>query len=163
LHACTLARLHAFSDELGATFSPLNAQGIIYLIKSLPVNICSEHSDYLINLLLQLAQSPEYEMQDCALLVLLHSMERFQPQQIIVLWELRIQFANSGLILKPILVVLQQSEALPPDFVEEVIIDIYIYLQSGNHRFLCSALKIIMWYMSCHLHCNAMQSIWNSQ
>jgi hypothetical protein len=72
--------LPAFNDELGTTVSPLNAQEIIYLIKSLPANICLEHSDYLISLLLQLAQSPEYEVQECALLVLSHSMERFQPQ-----------------------------------------------------------------------------------
>jgi hypothetical protein len=92
--------LHAFSNKLGITFLSLNAQGIIYLIKSLPVNIYSKHSDYLnlISLLLQLTQSPKYEVQECALLVLLHSMERFQPQQIVVLWELRTQFANSGLI-----------------------------------------------------------------
>jgi hypothetical protein len=67
--------LHAFSNELGTTCSPLNAQGIIHLIESLSANIYSEHSDYLISLLLHLAQSPEYEMQERALLVLLHSME----------------------------------------------------------------------------------------
>jgi hypothetical protein len=90
--------LHTFSDELAATFSQFNTQGIIYLIENLLANICSEHSDYLISLLLQLAQSPEYEVQERALLILSYSMERFQPQQIIVLWELRTQFPNSGLI-----------------------------------------------------------------
>jgi hypothetical protein len=99
--------LHAFRDELGTIFSQLNAHGIIYLIESLSVNICFEHSEYLnlISLLLQLAQSPEYEVQERALLVLSHPMERFQPQQIIVLWELCTQFANSGLIPEPILVI----------------------------------------------------------
>jgi hypothetical protein len=33
--------LYAFRDEFGAIFSQLNAQGIIYLIKSLPADICS--------------------------------------------------------------------------------------------------------------------------
>jgi hypothetical protein len=147
--------LHVFSDELRRAFSPLNAQGIIYLIESLPANICSEHSDYLVNLLLQLTQSPDSEVQERAILVLCHSIERFQPQQIIELWELRTQFAESGWILQPILIGLQQSEALPPDFVEQVMADVYIYLQSGDHRFLSSALKIIVWYFSCHLDCIA--------
>jgi hypothetical protein len=96
--AMSINDLHTFSDELSATFSQFNTQGIIYLIENLPANICSEHSDYLISLLLQLAQSPEYEVQERALLVLSRSMERFQSQQIIVLWELRTHFANSGLI-----------------------------------------------------------------
>jgi hypothetical protein len=39
---------------------------------------------------------------------------------------------------------LQQHEMLPLDFIEQVIVDIYIYLWSNDQHFLILVLKIIV-------------------